>query len=299
MRNRRPIFLVGFARGGTNLVLNLLRSHPEVASPRGELQEVFRGKRGEPRRVRRAKRMRAAPIRWLEGRDVFDAGDWTPRPPLRPWSRRIMDRILHAEKLRAREEGQNRWKAPGRPYRRGEIARARLLCKNVNGLILLSRELAVCYPDAAFIGLVRDGFAVCEGQARRGLPLAEAARRYELGCRVLDEDGRGIARFHLMRYEDLLASPQAFLKELYEAAELDPRPVSHLRLESKAVMDADGERRLAGGTREKELLWYPLADFPRHLQGDANRHQRARLSPEEQERVASLCAWSLGRFGYA
>jgi hypothetical protein len=298
MRNRRPIFLVGFSRGGTHLVLNLLRSHPEVASPRGELHEVFRGRPSEPRRVRLAKRLRAWPIRALEGRDVFDAGDWTPRPPLRPWSRRCLDRILFAEKLRAREHGQNRWKAPGQPYTRRGIARARLCCKNVNGLILLSRELAVCYPDASFVGLVRDGFTVCEGQARRGVPLEEAARRYELGCRILDEDSRGIARFTLLRYEDLLASPLDFLKQLYEAAELDLGRVQKLRLETKAVIEADGEHRIVLGAREKQLLWYDVADFPRHLRADANANQRARLSTAETGRVAALCDWSLRRFGY-
>ena len=54
--------MVGFARGGTNLVLNLLRSHPDLASPRGETHEVFRGKASEPARVRRAKRWRYRPI---------------------------------------------------------------------------------------------------------------------------------------------------------------------------------------------------------------------------------------------
>lgn len=298
MRNRRPIFLVGFSRGGTNLVLNLLRSHPEVCSPRGETHEVFRGKPSEPQRVRLAKRLRALPIRLLEGREVFDAGDWTPRAPFRPWSRRFMDRALYAEKLRARADSQNRWKAPGEPYTRREIARARLLCKNVDSLILLSRELAVCYPDASFLALVRDGLAVCEGQARRGLDLSEAARRYELGCRTLAEDARGIPRFRVLRYEDLVASPQAFLKELYEAADLDPGRVSKLRLETKAVIDVDGEHRIVLGPGEKRLLWYDPADFARHLRTDANANQRARLSAEETERVESICAWSLRHFGY-
>ena len=44
MLNKRPIFIIGFARGGTNIILNLLRSHPDVCSPRGETDQVFRGK---------------------------------------------------------------------------------------------------------------------------------------------------------------------------------------------------------------------------------------------------------------
>ena len=110
MRNRRPIFLVGLSRAGTNLVLNLLRSHPEVCSPRGETHEVFRGKPTEPRGARAAKRLRALPIRLLQGRDPFHAGDWTPRRPWHPLTCRTVDRVLFGEKLRARDDSQNRWK---------------------------------------------------------------------------------------------------------------------------------------------------------------------------------------------
>jgi hypothetical protein len=298
MRNRRPIFLVGFARGGTNLVLNLLRSHPEVCSPRGETHEVFRGKPSEPRGVRRAKRLRALPVRLLEGRDVFDAADWTPRTPLRALSGRWIDRVLYAEKLRAREDGQNRWKTQGVAYTREEIARARLLCKNVNGLILLSRALAGVWPDARFVALVRDGRAVCEGQVRRGADLAEAARRYELGCRAIAEDAEQLPDYHVFRYEDLVASPQETLKSLYEAVDLDLGAIPKLRLETKAVIDVDGAHRIALGANEKRLLWYDRDDFGRHLRGDANANQLARLSEAEQQQIAEHCAWSLHHFGY-
>jgi hypothetical protein len=299
MRNRRPIFLLGFARGGTNLVLNLLRSHPEVCSPRGETHEVFRGKPTEPAAVRRAKRLRALPIRLLERRDVFDAGDWTPRPRLRALSRRWIDRILHAEKLRAREDGQNRWKAEGVEYTAEELARARLLCKNVNGLILCSRALAGIWPDASFVALVRDGRAVCEGQVRRGLTLAEAARRYEIGCRAIARDAEALPHYHVLRYEDLVASPQETLKRLYEAVDLELDAVPKLRLETKGVIDVDGVHRIVLGAGEKRLLWYDRNDFGRHLRRDANVNQLARLSDAEKEQIAVRCAWSLAHFGYA
>ncbi len=298
MRNERPIFLVGFSRGGTNLVLNLLRSHPDVCSPRGETHEVFRGKPTEPWPVRRAKWLRALPIRLREGRDVFDPGDWTPRAALHPRSCRRIDAILWAEKLRAREPGQNRWKSPGVAYTPDEIAAARLLCKNVDGLVRLSGELARIWPDATFLALVRNGFAVCEGQARRGADLAQAASRYELGCRTLAADAERLPNFHVLRYEDLVAAPQEGLKRLYQAADLDIGRVEKLRLETKPVIDVDGEHRIALGGEAKRMLWYDLDDFARHFRTDANANQRARLSPEDEACIAERCDWSLGRFGY-
>lgn len=289
---------MGFSRGGTNLVLNLLRSHPDVCSPRGETHEVFRGKPSEPRGVRLAKRLRALPIRLLQGGDPFDAGDWTPRGPWHPLTRICVDRVLHGEKLRALGDGQNRWKSEGAPYARREIAAARLLCKNVNGLVLLSRELARTWPDATFVALVRDGRAVCEGHARRGLDVAEAARRYELGCRTIAEDAERIPRFHVFRYEDVVASPRESLEDLYEAAELDVARVAKIRLETKAVIDASGAHVDVLGGGEKRLVWYDVDDFADHFRPDANANQIARLSDAEKERITDVCGWSLRRFGY-
>ena len=296
MRNRRPVFVVGFARGGTNLVLNLLRSHPDLASPRGETHEVFRGKASEPAAVRRAKRLRYRPIVWLEGRDVFDASDWSPRPPLRAASRFWIDRLLFAEKLRAREPGQNLWKTEGVAYTQRELRRARLLCKNVNGLIRVSGEFSRIFPDAHFIGLVRDGYAVCEGHRRRGIPLLEAARHYEIGCRQLAEDALGIPRFRLFRYEDLVTSPRQALADLCEAAGVDPGLVSRVRLETKPVVGAGGAPEAETGA--KRLGWYGLDEFASRFRRDANANQRARLSAAETAEIREACAWSLERFGY-
>ena len=41
MKNKQPIFIAGLMLSGTNILLNLLRSHPYVCSPRGETFEVF------------------------------------------------------------------------------------------------------------------------------------------------------------------------------------------------------------------------------------------------------------------
>ena len=41
--SKAPIFINGFGSGGSNILVNLLLSHPEVCSPSGETQNVFRG----------------------------------------------------------------------------------------------------------------------------------------------------------------------------------------------------------------------------------------------------------------
>jgi hypothetical protein len=315
MLNKRPIFLVGFARGGTNILLNLLRSHPEVCSPRGETQEVFRGKASEPFFVRNAKRARYLPILLMERQDVFHHRNWQHRPEFSPLTRWLTDRILYADKMKALAPDQNYYKSEGVPYTREEIRKARLLCKNINGLIFLSGQLAKIYPDATFLTIVRDGFAVCEGHIRRGMDAAFIARNYERACQQIILDSAMIPGYHIITYEEIMARPQATLRKVYDLAGLDESLVTKIRLQHKPVMQASGEHQSTGGERpsidgerppspqdalppHKQLHWYDREEFGRFFRTDINENQKKRLSPEHRALIETECRSSLRHFGY-
>ena len=78
-----PVFLLGIQRGGTNQLLNILRSHPDTSWPQGEFHEVFRwrGLRREGARAVLAKTLRYAPIRLGAG-DILDPDRRAPRAGL-------------------------------------------------------------------------------------------------------------------------------------------------------------------------------------------------------------------------
>jgi hypothetical protein len=160
MLNKKPVFIVAFAYGGSNLLLNMLRSHPDLCSPRGELNEVFKGKLDEPLSTRLAKAARYLPCVIAERADIFGFNDWEPRRPFKRITQRIVDRVLFDEKLRARAKSQNYYRDENAVYTPQEIAAARLLSKNLGGLIFLTPVFSRMYPDATFFGLVRNGFAV-------------------------------------------------------------------------------------------------------------------------------------------
>ncbi len=302
-RNKRPIFIVAFAYGGSNILLNLLRTHPDVVSPRGELNEVFKGRIEEPWPTRLAKQLRYLPCALIERRDIFSFNNWEPRAPFRPVTRNLVDRILYQERFRAQHESQNLWKHEGVKYTREEIASGRLLCKNLDGLILLSRELQGMYPDATFIGLVRNGFAVCEGHMRRGHSLETIAQRYEQGCQQMLADARDLPRYHIVRYEDLVARPQEMLREVYRMADLDIGQIQKVRLQTKRVMRADGTHALARDAkaqdaRFKEVVWYGLDEFGKHFKNDANANQIKRLTDEQRATILRMAGKSLQHFRY-
>ena len=297
-KNRRPIFLVAFARGGSNLLLNMLRSHPEVCSPRGETQEVFLGKPDESPAVRAGKALRYLPI-WLSlrGHRLSDR-DWRPRPAFGPAAQRRIDRILYDEKLRARGEGQNEFIRENVRYSDAEIEAARLLCKNLNGLIFASHEFHRIYPDATFLALIRDARAVVEGHLRRGHELETFALNYERAARQMIEDSQRIPRYRLLRYEDLVADPRKALEEVYRHCDLDLAQVPKIRLETKAVMDGEGKHVFVQGAKGKRMVWYDLEDFHHHIVGQANENQIQRLGSELRARIEEICGESLRHFGY-
>ncbi|MBN1557187.1 MAG: sulfotransferase, partial [Lentisphaerae bacterium] len=122
MLNKRPVFVTGFTRGGTSLVMNLLLSHPDLCKPRGELHEVFHGRQGkEPRRVTAAKILRYLPVLLLERQDVFSTRRMAARQPFKRATAAWIDKVLFDEKLRATSTNINRFKAPDQLYSRAEI----------------------------------------------------------------------------------------------------------------------------------------------------------------------------------
>ena len=89
-------------------------------------------------------------------------------------------------------------------HKRSEIARRRLLCKNVNGVVFTTPLFQKMYPDATFIALVRNGLALCEGFVRRGWNARDFGILYDRVCRRMLEDARSVSNYNIVRFEDLL-----------------------------------------------------------------------------------------------
>lgn len=298
MLNKKPIFIVAFAYGGSNILLNLLRSHPQVCSPRGETNEVFTGKVDEFPATRWAKRLRYLPCVLAEGKNIFSWRDWQPRRPFKAFTQRRVDRILFDEKLRARDRSQNLYKYENVPYADEEIKSSRLLCKSLDGLIYLTPEFLRMYPDATFLALVRNGFAVCEGHIRRGHRVEEIVQNYERACQLMIKHSKTISNYHLMRYEDLIAQPLEMLKKVYEWAGLDIQQVQKIRLQAKKVIEKDGSHQVILNKDWKDVIWYDLDEFGKHFRKDTNDNQIKRLTEDQKSVILKTCRSSLEHFGY-
>jgi len=304
MLNKRPIFIVGFDHGGTNILLNLLRSHPNVCSPRGELTEVFQGK-GRPPKIRESLREYLLkwwryniPVLFWQREMVFSKRLWRIRRPFTSKTIAHVDRALYQDKLRARSANQNRYKTESVEYTLDEIRASRLLSKNVAGLIFLTDELVKMYPDAVFIAIVRNGLALSEGHIRRGVNPQTVAQRYHLGCKKILKDYQNLPNYHIIRFEDILERPYESLQQVYDYSDLDIGDVKKVRLESKRVIGEDGDHHLVHKAREKEMIWYGADSFADHFILNVNENQIARLTIKQKDIIRNIAGDMMQQFGY-
>jgi hypothetical protein len=222
-----------------------------------------------------------------------------PPSPWRPATCRDVRRVLLGEPRRARRDGENRWRAPGVEYTRAEIEATRFVCKAPDGLAFLSDELRRTFPGARFVGLVRDGYAVCEGKKRRGQDLDVVAAEYDAVCARMMEDAARLEGYGLVRFEDVLRAPRESLARLCGLVGEDSGRIDMVRLQNKPVLRRDGvyERPVEGPDRA--LVWYPMSGFDSHFDTAVDGSQAARLAAEDIALIGRRAGGSLGRLGYA
>lgn len=293
--NRRPIFINGFTRGGTTLLLNLLLSHPELCAPAFETHHAFRGFGPIDNSLRIF-------IKWIGNElplfptltpHAFSPRRFGNRPVLSARAERHIDRVLYREKLRARHARLNRYLRRDTPYTDAEIASARLVAKNVDGIVYFTDALARMYPDAVFLGLVRNGLALCEGHVRRGAPADAYGHVYQGMIDRMLADAARIPAYHVLRFEDLLADPHAFIVRLYLLSGVDPALVREFRLE-RVADPFRGPQRGDG-----PLVWVGAEQLREAVDCDADRKQIARLSEADRMLFLSTAGGAMRRLGYA
>lgn len=298
MKNKSPVFVVGFTRGGTNILMNMLLSHPDLCKPTGETAQVFKGRREEPLwRILQRRVCYDLPLRIMAGHDLFDSKSLSPRPSVGKTTARLIDSVLHWEKVAARTTAQNKYKFEGVEYKPEEIEKARLLAKNVNGIVFMTDALARMYPDVTFFGLVRDGRAICESHTRRGTTVQRVAQLYRRVARAMVEYQDTYQSFHIIQFEDLVQRPKSVLGFVHEKAGLPHEQVRKIRLQVKERTTAEGDRRL-DADEDRKVVWYHPDKLDTHFDPSVNDNQIAQLSDSDREDFEDLAGDALADLGY-
>lgn len=280
MRNRRVVVLNGFRRGGTSIVWNLLQSHPSICGPgreTGELvfDEVFRRAPALARKMLVNERVVRSPLGLLLGM--------------------IVDRALYARKLANRGRTDT---YDGVPYTREDVEAAALCLKSVDDDIDLTEFFVRIYPEAAFIGLMRNGYALCNGWMRRGMSAAAAGRIYHRIGHAMIDRRRRLPRYRIIRFEDVLHDPFGTAEILFGFVQVNPVTLDKLRLKSKRVLSEARRHEIRFGA-EGRKYWTDRARIREILDPSIDEKQATSLTRQDRLAFAKHAGPILEHFGYA
>jgi len=295
MRNRSPILLHCFSRGGSNILWNVLLSHPEVCSPIQETLEIFRldghGVRWQG--------VRAA---WLTRQpSFFNQWHFQPRQPITSQAQAYIDEVLFEWKMKTLQDEEMRYKSREAQYTRGEVERARLVLKNNNGTIFLSDVFADMYPGLVFFGLVREPLSLYESHKRHKTPVSASPQKFAAFYRTMVQkmlaDAERWDFYHILRFEDLLRDPLPVIQKIFALAGLAISNPAQVRFKAKPHMQADG--RHATSFEEGRHYWFEFDEIQLMLEPQVNQFQISRLSAQEAENVKKLTCDVCAQIGYA
>jgi hypothetical protein len=273
MLNRKVIILSGFARGGTNIVWNILQSHPKIVAPPHETGELF----AKSKMLRLLKR--------------------TPSDGIFPLGARLIDYTLFRYKMESLRHSDNRYIYAGVLYSREQMKRSALCLKSVNNDILLTHLLAKVYPDLYFIALTRNGYSLADGYIRRGQTARDAARLYRQMSEEMQRYASIIPRFKMLHFEDVIQRPFEVARDLFAFVDVQPCDLEMLRLKAKRIINDRGEHSVAFGGEDRKY-WFSKGNIDQIIDPSIDQTQMTRLTDEMLDEFNHEAGSALEFFGY-
>ena len=218
------------SRGGSNILWNILQSHPRLCSPIRETGELIFDE--------------ITPFNLLS---PAAAKRFAASGVVRVLGRRYLRRVFDEWKLRNFQCANNGTKSEGVPYRREEIENSILCFKGVDSDVELNSLLDALYDNVAYIALVRNGYAVCNGWMRRGVSAEDAGRKYASIVRRMLAQRESSDTFVLVKFEDMIRDPFGTAEHLFRVLELEPTALPKLRLKAKRILGVSGEHETRFG----------------------------------------------------
>lgn len=255
----RPVFVVGYYKSGTTLLLNLLDGHPELLALPGEWRH-FTGQavHGEDairavhsRAIRNAITPYGIPPRWLLGNPAETAVD-------------RYDELGRAVVGFARARGsRDVLAAAAQGFAAVTVATPKHWVEKTPTQELLLEQILAAYPEARFVHIVRDPHATLGSirDYKSGVPIADSltgAAELDRSLRAAVAGRRRVGdRYTIVKYEDLVTETAATMRTVAAALEIAYEP-QHLlvptTLGAPATANAGRpERRVSGAVHTLSL----------------------------------------------
>lgn len=278
MKNKRMIVINGFSRGGTNILWNILQSHPEVVSSIYETGQLFKTLKVPALR---------APLSRLGDSKLFQLSGLSL--VFRRYVEQLKLQNLKGHPHSEDELGDNRFREEGVEYSEEELPGCAICFKSLNEDIELNPLFRGISSEVRYVGIVRNGYALCHSWVKRGQDAAGIGRLYQKYAGYLLRMQRTEPhRYLVVRFEDLISDPFGYSEKLNRFLDLSPAKLSKLRLRVKNITNEKGERVTPFGEFNRkywfspenvhELLVKEVSDFAVQLLTDRDRAQFERYA---------------------
>jgi hypothetical protein len=284
MKNQKVIVVNGISRGGTNILWNMIQSHPAVCGAMYETSRLF------------------APFMAHRLRFVADFTLMQPAlrvPPLMNVAGRLIDNRLYNFKLKNHGDVYNGFSSEGEPYSLDEVRNSAVCLKSINRTIYATPLFFRIYgPNVYFVSIFRDGYGICESWVRRGIPPEKTGRQYRQYVETMLKYADRYDHYMAVKFEDILDRPFEVLEGVFRFAELEPPTVESFRLKSKAVLTEDGKHEAPYGKLDVKY-WLDRETIHEFLVGDIAAIQKKALAPDIIQAFEREAMPALKRLGYA
>jgi hypothetical protein len=273
MFNNKVIVISGFRRGGTNILWNILQSHPSICSAGYESGYIF--KKNKVISLFRKTGLLKSRLSQL-----------------------YLDYHFYRLKLQKNYlTEENKFKYPDTEYTKEEVAGSILCFKSVDRGINYTEILKQIYPDIYFIALTRNGYAIADGHSRRGKSIKDTGTLYSEVAGKMQDYSKELPNFKLIKFEEMIQAPFQTSRELFEFIGCNPVHLAHLRLKSKKIIRKDGTHASNYGKPGKKY-WFDKTGIDQIIDPDINKKQIQRLSGSLIQDFNRYAEPALKFFGY-
>jgi hypothetical protein len=283
VKNDKVTVINGLSRGGTNIIWNLMQSHPDVCSPIYETGEVL---------LKYGSINGRAPLR------SFLAGPLARAWPVSRMVQKGVDSRLYRFKMSTLEHDSNRYRTEDELYDPQSVAASMLCLKSTDKDIKFSRLFSQMWPDPYFITLMRNGYAVCEGWMRRGASAQKVGRFYRWFGEQVIRDSDLYPNYKVVKFEDMMQAPFDTAFDLFKFTGLEPSELPKLRLKAKRVLSDGGDHETRFGD-ENSKYWFDREEISQMIDPTSSETQSTALSDEDRSAFEREAGPVLEHFGYA
>ena len=265
----RIIVINGLPYGGTNILWNIIQSHPHIVSPHGETGEII----------------------------FHQLLRWIPTDLLYPvlTKSRFLGAILHPiiaqhlnhQKLKNINDPDDRFQYPDVKYTLKTLNESFICCKSTGREIELTSYFASNYRNPYFIGLIRNGYAWCNSWMRRldipsrGGDADTAGKKYVAWANRMINDAEQYEKYLLLRFEDCIEDPFGVSETIFNFLNISPTKLDSIRLKSKKQILPDGDHQVRYGEQNRKY-WFTRNTIGELLDIQVNANQIDLLSSKDK-----------------